>query len=108
MKQADKDQLAKKVSDAHTQFILGLTEKRAYPRKEFGEYFKAFIAYTEAVKNDEMIHRTVASDINGLVDYLEVERKRVPGEVLMDASRMACILFCGYDPHFVGDEPPDC
>jgi hypothetical protein len=37
---------------------------------------------------------------------LELERKRVPGEVLAEADRLECQLFAGYDPFFEGDEPP--
>ena len=53
-----------------------------------------------------MIHRNVVRSVHGLVDYLQDERKRVPGEVLAEADRLKCLLFAGYDPHFDGDEPP--
>jgi len=43
---------------------------------------------------------------NGLREYLAVERKRVPGDVLFEADRLECQLFAGYDPSFEGDEPP--
>jgi hypothetical protein len=62
--------------------------------------------YAELTKADLLIHRAVAAAVNGLVDFLEGERKRVPVEVLRDAERLACLLFSGYDPHFEGDEPP--
>ena len=44
--------------------------------------------------------------VNGLVENLRSERKRVPEEVLLEAERLECLLFSGYDPHFDGDEPP--
>jgi hypothetical protein len=53
-----------------------------------------------------MLHRSVVQAVNGLVEYLRSERKRVPEEVLLEAERMECLLFLGYDPHFDGDEPP--
>jgi hypothetical protein len=53
-----------------------------------------------------MLHRGVGSAVNGLVEYLQSERKRVPGEVLREADRLECLLFLGYDQHFDGDEPP--
>lgn len=53
-----------------------------------------------------MMHRDVARSVHGLVDYLRVERKRVPGEVLLEADRLELVLFGGYDSHFNGDEPP--
>ena len=48
----------------------------------------------------------MVSAVNGLVQYLQGERKKVPGEVLWEADRLECLLFGGYDPHFDGDEPP--
>jgi ABC-type lipoprotein release transport system permease subunit len=57
-------------------------------------------------RSDPLIHRSVAGAVNRLVDFLEAERKCVPGDVLRDAERLECLLFSGYDPHFEGDEPP--
>ena len=57
-------------------------------------------------RSDPLIHRSIAGAVNGLVDFLEAERKCVPGDVLRDAERLECLLFSGYDPHFEGDEPP--
>ncbi|MBZ5563553.1 MAG: hypothetical protein LAP13_14180 [Acidobacteriia bacterium] len=53
-----------------------------------------------------MLHRSVVQAVNGLVENLRSERKRVPDEVLLEAERLECLLFLGYDPHFDGDEPP--
>jgi hypothetical protein len=57
-------------------------------------------------KNDPMIHKSVARSVNGLREYLAVERKRIPADVLSEADRSECLLFVGYDPSFEGDEPP--
>jgi len=46
------------------------------------------------------------SVVNGLVDFLGCERKRIPENVIYDAERLESLLFDGYDPHFEGDEPP--
>src|SRR5262249_34866092 len=62
----------------------------------------------ELSKGDPLIHRNVANAINGLTDFLELERKRVPRDVLREAERLECLLFGEYDPHFEGDEPPGC
>jgi hypothetical protein len=65
--------------------------------------------YVEQTGSDEMMHRNVVGAIHGLVDDLRVERKRVPGEVLVEAvgaERLECLLFLGHDPHFDGHEPP--
>jgi hypothetical protein len=53
-----------------------------------------------------MIHRSVASAVNGLRDILQLKSFRAPGEAIADADRMECMLFLGYDPYFEGDEPP--
>jgi hypothetical protein len=53
-----------------------------------------------------MLHRGVVQAVNGLVEYWQSERKRVPDEILLEAERLGCLLFLGYDPHFEGDEPP--
>ena len=44
--------------------------------------------------------------INGLTEFLRLERKRVPGRILSEADRLECLFFGGFDPHFEGDEPP--
>jgi len=43
--------------------------------------------------------------VNGLREFLQVERKRIPGGILFEADRLECQLFAGYDPSFDGDEP---
>ena len=50
----------------------------------------------------------MAEAVNGLTDFLEVERKRLPDHVLRDAERLECLLFSGYDPYFEGMNPQDC
>lgn len=55
---------------------------------------------------DEMLHRNVVRAVHGLLEYLQSERGSVPNEVLVEAERLECLLFLGYDPHFDGGEPP--
>ena len=43
--------------------------------------------YVDATRKDEMLHRGVVQAVNGLVEYLQSERKRVPDEVLLEAER---------------------
>jgi hypothetical protein len=69
-------------------------------------FFQRSRLYADASTNDEMIHRSVVRCVSGLREFLQVERKRLPGEVLFDADRLETILFEGYDPSFDGDEPP--
>jgi hypothetical protein len=74
--------------------------------QQFKSFVEAARCYIDLSKGDPLIHRKVAQAINGLADFLEVERKRVPGDVLSEAERLECLLFGDYDPHFEGDEPP--
>jgi hypothetical protein len=55
---------------------------------------------------EAVIHKSVARAVNGLRGFLEVERKRVPGDILYEADRLECQLFDDYHPYFKGDEPP--
>ena len=80
--------------------------KRKYPIQQFQAYWSATRRYAELTKADALIHKSVATAVHGLVDFLSAERKRVPNDVLRDAERLECLLFSGYDPHFEGDEPP--
>ena len=72
--------------------------------------FKAFVQsarrYIAITAGDPMIHKSVVRAVNGLREFLELERKRIPGDILFEADRLECQLFAGYDPSFDGDEPP--
>jgi hypothetical protein len=88
-------------------FQAGLASvKRKYPISQFQAFWSATKRYAELTKADALIHKSVAAAVNGLVDFLRAERKRVPNDVLRDAERLECLLFSGYDPYFEGDEPP--
>ncbi|MGA8670221.1 MAG: hypothetical protein WB679_10120 [Terracidiphilus sp.] len=87
-------------------FDLALSNKRIYPVQEFRAFVQSARRYIAMTKNDPMIHKSVARAVNGLREYLAVERKRIPGDVLFEADRLECLLFAGYDPSFGGDEPP--
>jgi hypothetical protein len=82
------------------------SEKRRYPIQQFRAFWTAAARYAESTKSDSLIHKSLAAAVNGLVDFLGAERKRVPADVLRDAERLECLLFAGYDPYFLGDEPP--
>jgi hypothetical protein len=82
MSDTEKDRLAALVVDQHFEFERALAgSRKGYPTREF---------------------RSFAT----VVEYLRSERKRVPGNILLEAERLECLLFLGYDPHFDGDEPP--
>jgi hypothetical protein len=106
MPSSEKDRLATEVQDRWVEFQNGLSDKRRYPLQCFKAFVDAARRYAELTRSDPLIHRKVVEAVNGLTDFLEVERKRLPEQVLWDAERLECLLFSGYDPHFEGDEPP--
>ena len=87
-------------------FQDALSDKRRYPVEQFRAFWNAGKRYAELTRNDPLIHRKVVAAINGLREFLSVERKRIPGTILADADRLESLLFGGYDPYFAGDEPP--
>jgi hypothetical protein len=108
MRDSEKDRLARSVEVRHADFEAALAaNRRKYPVPEFRLFAEAVRNYVEKTRSDEMVHRAVVGAVNGLVDELTAERKRVPGEVLFEADRLECLVFLGYDPNFDGDEPPD-
>ena len=80
--------------------------KRKYPTREFFSFAETARSYIDLTRHDQLIHRDVANAINGLTEFLRLERKRVPGRILSEADRLECLFFGGFDPHFEGDEPP--
>jgi hypothetical protein len=106
MPDSEKDRAANDVAGQRAIFGLALSDKRKYPVQEFRAFVQATRRYIEITQDHPLIHRSVASAVNGLREYLAVERKRVPGDVLFEADRLECQLFAGYDPSFEGAEPP--
>ena len=106
MPDSEKDRAANDVVGQSATFGLALSDKRKYPVQEFKAFVQAARRYIEITQGQPLIHRSVAGAVNGLREYLAVERKRVPGDVLFEADRLECQLFAGYDPSFDGDEPP--
>jgi len=103
----EKDRLAAEALECWVDFQDALSsDKRKYPIQQFKAFWAVTKRYAELTRSYALIHRSLAGAVNGLVDFLEAERKRVPGSVLRDAERLECLLFSGYDPHFEGDEPP--
>jgi len=105
MAKSEKDEAAKRVADLRATFDLALSDKRKYPMQEFEAFVKSVRRYIEVTANDPMIHKNVARAVNGLREFLKLERKRIPSNVLFEADRLECQLFGGYDPAFDGDEP---
>jgi hypothetical protein len=107
MSSSEKDRLAALLIDQHCALQEALAgNRKRYPTREFRAFAAVMRQYVDATGKDEMLHRSVVCAVNGLVEYLQSERKRVPNEVLLEAERLECLLFLGYDPHFDGGEPP--
>jgi hypothetical protein len=106
MTDPERDRAANNVVETRVAFDLALSDKRKYPVQEFNAFVLAARRYIEIARDQPLIHRSVVSAVNGLREYLAIERKRVPGDVLFEADRLECQVFAGYDPYFEGDEPP--
>ena len=106
MRGSEKDRAAEEVAARRATFDLALSNKRKYPVQEFRAFVQTARRYIAMTKHDPTIHKSVARAVNGLREYLEVERRRIPGDVLFEADRLECLLFVGYDPSFESDEPP--
>jgi hypothetical protein len=106
MPESEKDRLAAEVAERWLDFQDASSDKRRYPLQQFRSFWNAGKQYAELTRNDELIHRKVVVAINGLRDFLSVERKLIPAMILPDADRLESMLFSGYDPYFEGDEPP--
>ena len=107
MPASEKDRFAAEVAKRYAAFEEALFgDKRKYPLQEFKAFWEAGRRYAELTKSDPLIHRTVVEVVNGLTDMVGVGRKRIQANVPWDAERLECLVFCGYDPHFEGDEPP--
>ena len=83
---------------------MALSNKRKYPAAEFTAFAASVRGYVQVVARDPLIHREVANAINGLADFLTVERRRIPDSVISEASGLESLLFSGFDPRFEGDE----
>ncbi len=106
MPHSEKDRVAEEVVELRVTFELGLSNKRSYPSRQFEAFVKTTRRYIKMTVRDPMIHKSVARAVNGLREFLEVERKRIPDSILFEADRLECELFGGYDPYFEGHEPP--
>ncbi len=98
MAQSEKDRVAQEVADLRIAFDSALSNKRKYPIAEFNAFVQSARRYIKITATDPMIHKSVAQAVNGLREFLEVERERIPGNILFEADRLECQLFASYDP----------
>lgn len=105
MHNTDSDKLAEDVMNAYAEFVMHFHGKGPFPMIYFKAFFEAVVRYIESIKNGQMIHRKVASAVNGLREMIELKSSHVPEQAISDADRLECMLFSEYDPYFEGDEP---
>lgn len=75
----EKDQLAALVVDQRCAFEEALAgSRKRYTTPEFESFAAVMRKYADATREDEMLHRCVVRAVNGLVGYLQSERKMVP------------------------------
>jgi hypothetical protein len=86
MAESEKDRIARQVADLRVAFDLALSDKRKYPVRELNAFMRSARRYIEITAGDSMIHKSVAQAVNGLREFLQVERKRIPGNVLFEAD----------------------
>jgi len=90
MPASQKDQMAAEAIDRWQDFQEGLASvKRKYPIQQFQAYWSATRRYAELTEADALIHKSVATAVHGLVDFLSAERKRVPN-VGLATNRQDC------------------
>ena len=104
MLESERDRLAKRVEDLRARFDDALSDKRKYPVQEFRTFVQSVGRYIALTASDPLNHKSVARAVHGLREFLEVERKHIPGDV--EADQLECQLFDGYDPKFEGSESP--
>ena len=85
MPSSEKDRIAAEAMERWVHFQDGLSSDK-YPIEQFKAFWAVAKRYAELTRSDPLIHRSVAGAVNGLADFLEVERKRVPDRVLRDAG----------------------
>ena len=106
MSNSDSDKLAEEVVQAYAEFNMHLHQKGQFPINHFDTFFQAVVSYSDATKNEKMIHRKVARAVYGFREMLEMKSFCAPEKAIDDADRLESILFGGYDTYFEGDEPP--
>jgi hypothetical protein len=96
MSSLEKDRSAARVMECWVAFQESLSsDKRRYPIQQFQAFWASARQYAELTRLDPLIHRGVVGAVNGLLEFLKLERKRVPEDVLRDADRLECLIFGG-------------
>jgi hypothetical protein len=74
MAESEKDRIARQTADLRVTFDLALSDKRKYPVAEFKAFVQSARRYIAITAGDPMIHKSVVRAVNGLREFLELER----------------------------------
>jgi hypothetical protein len=88
MAESKKDRIARQVADLRVAFDLALSDKRKYPAREFNGFLEKCAPLYRDRRWGLDDTQSVAQAVNGLREFLQVERKRIPGNVLFEADRL--------------------
>lgn len=102
-----KDQLAAEAMDRWYDFERACSPKKKFPIREFRAFGVLAKQYAELTRSDEMIRRDMAAAVHDLTTMYGWASKAPEDEVIAEIERLECLFFCGYDPYFDGDEPPE-
>lgn len=100
------DRLAEQAVDSYCAFAETLAGLGPYPQAQFYVFAEADRRYPASIEGSPLVHRNIVRVVNGLREYLAVERKRVQAGPCTRPIAWRQMFFSGYDPHFEGDEPP--
>lgn len=76
MKESEKDPLASEVAELRTTLDLALSDEVKYPVQEFRALVKSVRRYIQMTAKDKFIHKSVASAVHGVREFLQVEEKQ--------------------------------
>jgi hypothetical protein len=107
MAESKKDRIARQVADLRVAFDLALSDKRKYPAREFNGFLEKCAPLYRDRRWGLDDTQSVAQAVNGLREFLQVERKRIPGNVLFEADRLhilaskaaLCCVSCWWRQH---------
>jgi hypothetical protein len=91
---SEKDRLVTMVVDRWCSFQYEfLGDKRKYPIQESLSFADAARRYIDLTRQDQLVRRDVAVALKGSAEFFELERKRVPDRVLLEADRLESMFF---------------
>lgn len=89
LEKSDKGRIAEELIEQWASFQMALFGQTEISNRGIPTLFALKVRqYVHVIGEDRLIHCEVAGAINGLVEFFQVERKRIPGEILTEAARL--------------------